>query len=111
MRDYNVELHQLSNGHVRRELAARTRAARKARGLNQTQLAERANLARRTVSGFERGSDVSLDSFLSILRALDMIDALSVAIPEPTVSPMEELSGAPRQRGDVAPWTWGDEAP
>ena len=107
-----VELHHLSNSHIRRELGERSRATRKSRGLNQTQLAERANLTRKTIGAFEKGHDVSLDSFLSILRALDMLDALSAAIPEPVASPMNELtSGNRATSNDAQVWTWGDEQP
>ena len=105
-----MELQRQSNNHVRAELGYRVRAVRKARGLNQNQLADRAGLSRQTISVFERGSDVSLDSFLSILRALDLLDALGIAVPEPSVSPMSELTGGRRQApasGSV--WSWGDE--
>ena len=106
-----MELHHLSNSHIRSELGRRARAVRKARGLNQTQLAERADLTRPTVSTFERGNDVSLGSFLSILRALDMLDALGAAIPESTVSPIAELSAKQTTTASPeSPWTWGDEA-
>lgn len=109
-----VDLRQLSNEHVRRELGARIRKLRKSRRLSQAQLAVRAGLSRPTVSTLERGNDVSLDSFLSIIRALDLLDALDVAVAEPGVSPMAELTGSPRsgrstsQKGTPV-WSWGDE--
>ena len=106
-----MEFHQLSNSHIRQELGERARFVRKQRGLSQTQLADRADLTRPTVSGFERGKDVSLDTFLSILRALDMLDALGAVVPAPLVSPMEELTGGRPSNSVVAEsWTWGDEA-
>jgi hypothetical protein len=64
----------------------------------------------------ERGNDVSLDSFLSILRALDLLDTLSRAFPEPGVSPISELNDSAGSRATrratssgSAAWTWGDE--
>ena len=106
-----MELNRSSNSFVRSELGSRIRAVRKARGLNQNQLAERAGLSRQTVSIFERGNDVNVDSFLSILRALDLLDALSVAIPEPSVSPMAELTGdKTKPAPSVSTWVWGDES-
>lgn len=108
-----MEFHERSNDLVRAELGTRLRAVRKSRGLNQTQLAERSGLSRPTVSTLERGNEVGLDSFLCILRALDLIDALDAAVPVPGISPMAELTGravggAPRTT--VSPgWSWGDE--
>lgn len=106
-------LAQLSNAHVRGELGKRVRAIRKSRRLNQTQVAEQAGLSRPTVSMFERGNDVSLDSFLSILRALDLLDLLDAAVVEPGISPMAELTGGARSTSNgtgSALWSWGDEA-
>lgn len=109
-----MDFREWSNEQVRGELGMRIRAVRKSRGLNQTQLAERAGLSRPTVSTLERGNDVGLDSFLSILRALDLLDALGTAVPEPGVSPMAELTGTATPRTANSPdspaWSWGDEA-
>lgn len=108
-----MELDQRSNEQVRSVLGARLQARRKSRGLTQTALAERAGLSRPTVSTLERGLDVNLDSFLSVLRALDLLDALNVTVPEPGVSPMSELRQR-RATPGAAPapvdWVWGDQA-
>lgn len=107
-----MELDHRSNEQVRRILGERLRALRKSRGLTQTELAERAGLSRPTVSTLERGNDVSLDTFLSVLRALDLLDALNVTVPQPAISPIGELAERPR-RGSAdasqATWTWGDQ--
>ncbi len=108
----SVSLAQVSNEHVRAELGNRVRKVRKSRRLTQADVAERAGLSRPTVSLFERGKEVSLDSFLSIFRALDLLDALDAAVVEPGISPMAELTGTslPASAGHgVALWSWGDE--
>lgn len=107
-----MSLAQLSNEHVRAELGNRVRKVRKSRRLTQADVAERAGLSRPTVSMFERGNDVSLDSFLSIFRALDLLDTLDAAVVEPGVSPMAELTGTsspPSGSQGAALWSWGDE--
>ena len=111
-----MEFRQRSNGHIREELGDRVRKVRKGKGLSQTELAERAGLSRPTVSTFERGNDVSVDSFLSILRALDLLEALSLVVPEPGVSPIAALTGntqpgRPARKGPKPTWIWGDENP
>jgi len=104
-----------SNDQVRQRVGDRLRAQRRSRGLTQQDLAELAGLSRPTVSTLERGNDVSLDSFLSVLRALGLLDGLDTAVPEPAVSPMGELQQRSRSRAatptdTVTPqWVWGDE--
>jgi len=108
-----MQIEDLSNERVRALLGSRLRASRKSRGLSQTELAERAGLSRPTVSTLERGNDVSLDTFLSVLRALDLLDALDVTVPEAAPSPIRELSQQARRREPVptpaSDWVWGDQ--
>ena len=104
-----------SNDQVRQRVGDRLRAQRRSRGLTQQDLAELAGLSRPTVSTLERGNDVSLDSFLSVLRALGLLDGLDTAVPEPAVSPMGELQQRSRSRAATPTdpvtrqWVWGDE--
>jgi transcriptional regulator with XRE-family HTH domain len=54
---------------------------RKLRGLTQAQLADRAGIARDTLSRLESGEGgVSLDTLLRTLRALGLLDVLSDAL-------------------------------
>jgi transcriptional regulator with XRE-family HTH domain len=56
------------------DIAKWIRAARKQRGWNQTELAERANVSRGVVQKLEegRGTTVNLDTVLSLLRTLSL---------------------------------------
>jgi len=102
-----------SNEQVREIAGARLRAIRKSRNLTQQEVADRAGLSRLTVSSIERGNDVNLDSFLAVLRTLDLLDALALTIPEPPLSPIAELSARSRRRNAAHKptdhWAWGDE--
>ncbi len=104
---------QQSNDQVREIVGDRLRSLRRSRGITQQQLAERAGLSRPTVSTLERGNDVSLDSFLSVLRALDLLDGLEATVAEPAVSPISELRRSPQHRrpdgAAASEWVWGDE--
>lgn len=53
-------------------IAEAIRAARKARGWSQTDLAERARISRPTVARVERGDSVSSATLLKIASALDL---------------------------------------
>ncbi len=100
---------ELSNVQVREVLGRRIRSHRRNRRLTQEALAVRAGLSRPTLSKLERGHDVSLDSLLATLRALDLLDGLELAIAEPAESPIAALGARPTTRGATA-WIWGDEA-
>lgn len=107
-----------SNEQVLLELGARVRSARIDVPLTQEELALRAGVSLSTVASLERGGDVRLGSFLSVLRALGMLENMQALVPESVVRPSQiatQGSGrkrAPSQRGGKGAtnvWTWGDE--
>jgi transcriptional regulator with XRE-family HTH domain len=73
------------------ELGARLAALRKAHGLTQQDVAERAALERRTVSRAENGENPTLETVLRLLRVYGRLDALDSFLPRPSLSPMDEL--------------------
>ncbi|MGK2955963.1 MAG: helix-turn-helix domain-containing protein [Solirubrobacterales bacterium] len=110
---------QLSDAAVLSEIGERLAGWRLERNLSQTEFAAMAGIARRTVQRLEDGESVQLPSFIRVLRALGMIDALDRLVPEAAPSPVERLStgGRRRQRARTRrtedspqePWVWGDE--
>ena len=67
---------------------------------------------------FERGGDVRLGSFLSVLRALGSLDNAQALVAAPVVRPSQVAAeGTARKRASSrrgpsatnASWTWGDE--
>lgn len=107
----------ISNQAVGGELGRRLRASRIAYPLTQAQLAERAGVSQRTVANLEKGSDVTVTSLVSVLRALGLLSRMDLLVPVPETRPSDLLhEHAPRQRvrpsrkvisgGD---WKWGDE--
>ncbi|MBK7033748.1 MAG: helix-turn-helix transcriptional regulator [Ignavibacteria bacterium] len=106
---------------VLRELGERLERERLARNLTQAALAERAGVSKRTVERFESGEvGMQLTGFLRICRAMQVLDALDLILPDEKPSPMELLKhkGKRRQRATTLresdqpqkPWTWGDES-
>lgn len=59
------------------ELAIRLRAQRLAQNLQQSELAARAGISRKTLSTFEQSGRVSLDVFLRIVAALGLSESMA----------------------------------
>lgn len=101
------------------ELGERLRRVRIRRDLTQRDLAHEAGVSVDTVKRVESGRPIGTDNLLRVLRVLGLIEALGLAIPAPTPSPLERLAhqGAERQRvrhssrdsGNDRPWVWGDD--
>ncbi|MCZ4273365.1 helix-turn-helix domain-containing protein [Maritalea porphyrae] len=88
------------------------------RNITQKSLAEEAGVSRSTITRLAQdGKGISLNSFIRILKALQIADNLKVLLPDPYISPLEELkreSQPERQRArtkikDQKKWTWDDE--
>jgi putative transcriptional regulator len=118
-----IERH-LTDEAVLSELGARLERTRLERNLTQRALAEEAGVERKVVLRLEAGESVTLASFIRVLRALDLLDALDQLLPEPVPSPIEllKLHGKQRRRASgerqrsapredhAVTWRWGDEA-
>lgn len=112
----------LSDETVLRELGGRLAQTRLERNISQSRLASEAGVAKTTVERLERGGGIQLESFIRVLRALDLLNRLDVVLSEPLPSPIErlKLQGRQRQRArdaqrqdpppeDAGPWRWADD--
>jgi transcriptional regulator with XRE-family HTH domain len=90
----------MSDRAILREVGRRLRRRRLDKNWSQQTLADRAGVARMTVSLIERGSSGSLLTLIQILRALGELEALQAFLPDPGASPLElaRLRGRARQR-------------
>ena len=58
--------------------------------MKQGELAAKAGLSRYALSRLENGAGgIHLDSFLSVLRCLNVLNRLSAVLPEPTLTPLQ----------------------
>lgn len=102
------------------ELGKRVARSRLERNVSQAVLAADAGVSKTTLERLERGGGVQLESFIRILRALDLLDRLDVVVSEPLPSPIERIESRGRQRRRASdrgeekrpstPWTWGESA-
>lgn len=133
MSDY-IDFSIASSNQIERALGARIERLRLARNWTQSQLAERAGVSVRTMGRLEKGAGATLDTFIRVLRALELQDALQSLLPDPVEWPIERMDrknrskrlrrrARPRAASDGGPsdagpandgrastWKWGDES-
>ena len=110
----------LSDEAVLKEIGHRIAQYRLNQNKTQAALAQDAGVSKRTMARVEHGESVQASSIIRILRALRLVENLDALIPEPAVSPVQQLKmqGKRRQRASSKsaqskkqqPWSWGDEA-
>ena len=98
------------------ELGQRVSQIRLSRDITQADLAKEAGVSEKSVKRLEAGDNVSMDTFLRVLKALRLAKALINALPDPDIRPIErvKLSGRERQRASglrrkpvKQNWVWG----
>jgi len=98
---------------ILKELGKRLARVRKQQGFSQTRLAEKAGLGVATIRRIELGQDSQMESWLKLMKALQMISAIDALLPETYRSPMTEaLSNSKKRRKKKAAPSdsmWGDE--
>ena len=91
---------EMTNGAILQTLGERLREYRIRRNIQQAELAEMAGVNISTIVRMEKGCNIMIDSYIRVLRVLDMLDNLNEFIPEPPRSPllMKKLMGKKKQR-------------
>ena len=78
-------------GQVMKEVAAREKALRKARGLTQEQLAEKAGVSLGSLRRFEQTGLVSFESLVALSFALGCDSELDALFAKPAYSSIQEV--------------------
>ena len=108
-----------SDDAVLKEFGSRIAQYRLNQDKTQAALAQEAGVSSRTMTRVERGHSVQSSSLIRILRALKLVENIDRLIPEPVVSPVQQLimQGKQRKRASSklvksqqkGAWSWGDE--
>lgn len=82
------------------KLGGRIKDTRIRKGLTQAELAMSAGVSLLTIANIEKGKSVTMTMFLSVLRALGMLENLEYLIPEAKISPLllKKVQGKKRFR-------------
>lgn len=90
---------KLSAIAIAEELGERLKQARLNQNLTQSEVAEFAGIARKTVINAEKGK-AQLDIFVAIMQALSLTEQLDLFLPKQPISPLQlaKLQGKKRQR-------------
>ena len=94
------ELENSGNKEIQKEIGQRLRRERLNQNITQEQLAQLANISRRTLVAAEKGEGTTLETLIRILRSLNKLNHLNQFIPPPPISPiqMAKLKGKVRQK-------------
>ncbi len=102
-----------------KELGVRIAQYRLNLNLTQDALAREAGVSKRTLHRVEHGDSTHVSNLIRLLRALGLVENLEALIPEPAISPIQQvkMQGKKRRRasspsekpGPQKPWSWGDE--
>jgi transcriptional regulator with XRE-family HTH domain len=118
----------MADGAVLAELGSRLERHRLERNWTQAELAAEAGVGQATVQRAERGESVQMTSMIKLLRALELLAGLDLAIPESIDLPIARLEreqrgrrrrargrrgrrggpGGPPGTGAGEPWRWGE---
>ncbi len=114
---------KINNDHsdeaILKEMGERITRYRLNQDKSQALLAQEAGVSHRTLIRAEHGQSVQASSLMRILRALQLVENLNALIPEPVVSPVQQLKMQGKQRRRASSksaqpksersWSWRDE--
>jgi transcriptional regulator with XRE-family HTH domain len=116
---YKIDFSIATSEQIATALAERLESIRLMHNMTQAQLAKNAGVSTRTISRFENGLEISLDTFIRVLIALGIQENLRLLLPEADIRPIERVQFKGRERlrasskrkheEDNTEWTWGDE--
>jgi len=113
----------MTDAAVLAELGRRLKRHRLERNFTQAELASQAGIGQATVQRAELGESIQMTSMIKLLRTLELLAGLDLAVPESIDLPIAQLERQQRKvrrrargrRGTgqaeavEQPWVWGNE--
>jgi transcriptional regulator with XRE-family HTH domain len=95
-----MDLYSMSDSAIVEELGQRLRRRRLNRNMTQQELAQKAGLARYSVSQMENGANFNCLTLVKVLRILECLDELDAFLPPQGISPLQlaKMQGKTRKR-------------
>ncbi|MGM0381274.1 MAG: helix-turn-helix domain-containing protein [bacterium] len=93
MENSSKPIHALSDKKIMKSVGEQLRKLREAKGFNQTEVAEKADISRPTLMRAEKGENVSLQVLVHLLRIYGRLEGLENLVQAPEVSREEVLGG------------------
>lgn len=95
----NIDFEFASTLEVCQEIGSRLRAQRLARNLQQTELAHKAGVSKLTIINLENKGTVTFISFIQVVRALGLIDEISVLfkLQPKSIAMMEQVESTKKR--------------
>jgi putative transcriptional regulator len=96
----DMDFISMSNKAILAEIGDRISRRRLNQNITQIDLARQSGITRIVVQRLESGLGCNLESFIQILRGLNLIDQLDMFLPEQGISPIQlaKLKGNERMR-------------
>ena len=108
----------MSDSAVLNELGSRIARSRLNRNLTQAAFAREAGISQRTLIRIEHGESTQTTNIIRILRVLHILENVEALIPEPAISPIQQLQLHGKSRKRASPesakprpkksWSWGN---
>ncbi len=108
----------LSDDALLEQLGERLLQYRLNRNMTQAVLAKEAGVSERTINRVEHGHSTQLSNLIRLLRSLGLLGNMDALVPEPAMSPIQQmkLQGKARKRASPSSereegeaWSWGDD--
>lgn len=101
-----------SNSEILSEIGIRIKDNRINQGLTQKDLSDKTGLSLKTISNMENGKDFGFDSFLRVLKVLNIVENIEYIINEQKIRPNDTIPydrKRYRKKDEGNSFVWGED--